>query len=454
AVKKVWDDAGHESARPASVTVYLLADGQIIDSAVLSEGNNWGGAWRDLDGSFTYRIMEDPIPANYEVSYDYANGTLTITNKYKAGVTNPPPTPPIIPPPTPTPQGWTPVPPTPTPEGWTPGTQQTFEPWTPVPTPQPPTIDVAVHKVWNDAGNENKRPASVTVYLLADGQIIDTAVLSQTNNWGGAWHGLDGSFTYKIMEDPVPADYVVSYSYANGLVTITNTYDAGNTNPPPTPPDIPTPTPTPADWTPAPPPTPTPEGWTPEPPRTFEPWTPVPTATPTATPTPSPTPFVATNTIRIDPPVRKEVVDKPAAKAATEFTFYLKALDGAPLPDGVVGDTKTLKILGEGEKEFGWITYTQPGTYVYEITEQRGSSSNYTYDPTVYTMTVVIHAEGSELVLISQIFSKDGAAVTKPVFINNYIKTGENSLAHVYWILMLAALALMTLVVLRKRKPN
>ena len=53
-------------------------------------------------------------------------------------------------------------------------------------------INVTVVKVWNDGNNvSGKRPANVTVVLLADGESIRTVVLSTSNNWTHTFVGLD-----------------------------------------------------------------------------------------------------------------------------------------------------------------------------------------------------------------------------------------------------------------------
>lgn len=46
-VTKAWQDAGHESERPDSVTVKLLADGTEVDSITLTSTDGWEGIFRD-----------------------------------------------------------------------------------------------------------------------------------------------------------------------------------------------------------------------------------------------------------------------------------------------------------------------------------------------------------------------------------------------------------------------
>lgn len=78
-VLKIWDDPGHESDRPASVTVYLLRNGVLADTVVLSAANNWRYTWDNLDGNCTWSVAED-VPEGYTVSILPEGVTFVITN--------------------------------------------------------------------------------------------------------------------------------------------------------------------------------------------------------------------------------------------------------------------------------------------------------------------------------------------------------------------------------------
>lgn len=84
-----------------------------------------------------------------------------------------------------------------------------------------------------------------------------------------------------------------------------------------------------------------------------------------------------------DPPVTISKVitgDKP--KSDSVFTFVMEAeTEGAPEP------LRSVAIKGEGTAEFGDITFTEPGTYVYRVYEQAGDARGYAYDSTVYYVT-------------------------------------------------------------------
>lgn len=121
-VLKIWDDDGKESERPASVRVYLLCDGEIRETVLLSEGNNWRYTWSGLDADHDWTVAED-VPYGYTVSVIQEGITFVITNTRE----NPPPS---YPPESPTPS--VPVPTTPPPTS-PPELPQTGLLWWPVP---------------------------------------------------------------------------------------------------------------------------------------------------------------------------------------------------------------------------------------------------------------------------------------------------------------------------------
>lgn len=116
-----------------------------------------------------------------------------------------------------------------------------------------------VLKVWDDAGYEWKRPQKITVQLLCDGSVYDTAVLSADNEWRHTWYGLDGSRQWKVAEEAGSlGDYTVGVVQEGITFVVTNTYQpkspppGGSWNPPGgnTPPDTPPGDVTPDDVTP------------------------------------------------------------------------------------------------------------------------------------------------------------------------------------------------------------
>lgn len=81
------------------------------------------------------------------------------------------------------------------------------------------------------------------------------------------------------------------------------------------------------------------------------------------------------------------------APNGTQYPIVLEAVTvGAPMP------TETTITVKDGEKgEFGPITYTLPGDYEYrirEVYENNGEQKDFTYDTTVYEVTVRIVNDG------------------------------------------------------------
>ena len=192
-VKKVWNDADNQDGkRPESITVKLLADGQDTGKTLeLNKENNWSGNFTDLDvnkaGKAIKYTIEEVSVAGYksEVTGDATTG-FTITNSYTPGKTQ-----------------------------------------------------VPVKKVWNDADNQDgKRPASVTVKLLADGQDTGkTLELNKENNWSGSFTDLDVNKVGKAIKYTIEEVSVAEYKSkvtgdASTGYTITNSYTPGKTQVP------------------------------------------------------------------------------------------------------------------------------------------------------------------------------------------------------------------------------
>ena len=171
-----------------------------------------------------------------------------------------------------------------------------------------------------------------------------------------------------------------------------------------------------------------------------------------------------TRTVTADPHVRKKVTgDKPLISGT--FTFTMEGISDTagvkamPMPDGSKDGKKTLTITGEGEKEFGIITFTKPGTYVYRIAENKGSDSKYTYDTGAYTLTFDVERQADRLIL-KQTVTKDGKEVKEIVFENRYrspakswIQTGSGKdVLIAFGVLAVSLLGLAAMALLRKRK--
>ena len=69
-------------------------------------------------------------------------------------------------------------------------------------------------KVWDDQNNnDRKRPTSIQVQLMYDGNVYDTVTLSETNHWTYTWTELpkysdvaaNTEYVYTVKEVDVPA---------------------------------------------------------------------------------------------------------------------------------------------------------------------------------------------------------------------------------------------------------
>lgn len=110
--------------------------------------------------------------------------------------------------------------------------------------------DLSVSKVWVGDGEEN-RPSEITVALLRDGEVYDTAVLSEAAGWSYKWTNLNEKYSWTVEELSVPEGYVSTVSYTGMDFTITNNFkgeeppDVPDEDPPLDPGPTPSPTPTP-----------------------------------------------------------------------------------------------------------------------------------------------------------------------------------------------------------------
>ena len=192
-VTKVWEDQDNQDGiRTDSVTVQLKGpDGKPIgESVVLNAENNWTHVW---DGetydliemakgqNIVYTVEELNVPNGYKPVYS------TGENCFALVVTN---------------------------------------------THEVEKKDITVSKVWNDKDNQDGiRPASVTVNLLADGEVVATAELNAANGWTYTFGGFEvnkagTAIVYTVEEANVPEGYTAS---VEGFV-VTNSHETAKTS--------------------------------------------------------------------------------------------------------------------------------------------------------------------------------------------------------------------------------
>lgn len=102
------------------------------------------------------------------------------------------------------------------------------------------------------------------------------------------------------------------------------------------------------------------------------------------------------------------------------FTFQITGENGAPMPSAT-------KVQNTGSSfAFGTIEYTEPGTYVYHISEVNDGKTGYTYDDTEYDVTVVV--KDKDGVLEAEVSGADAIVFKNSYTPNPVILTGETAL--------------------------
>ena len=179
---KTWNDEGNkDKTRPEKITIYLLANGKVINDKEISEADGWkysftGLAKYDVNGNeIKYTVDESEV----EKYTKQVNG-YDIINTY---------------------------------------------------TP-PETIDISGTKTWNDEGNKDKtRPEKITIYLLANGTQVDAKEISEKDGWKYSFTGLA-----KYDDNKQEIKYTVDESEVEKYTKQINGYDIVNTYTPDNPP--------------------------------------------------------------------------------------------------------------------------------------------------------------------------------------------------------------------------
>ena len=180
---KTWDDADNQDGkRPESIVVNLLANGEIAASQTVKadEAGNWTYTFKDLPKyangkEITYTVTEEAVEG-YETSVDGFNITNTYTTE---------------------------------------------------------TTEVKGSKTWNDADNQDgKRPESITVRLLANGEEKDsqTVTADENGNWTYSFENLPKYEAGKEIVYTVTEDAVADYTTEITGYDITNSYAPGKTS--------------------------------------------------------------------------------------------------------------------------------------------------------------------------------------------------------------------------------
>ena len=97
------------------------------------------------------------------------------------------------------------------------------------------TIELSVHKIWDDWWDQSYRPGSIKVNLYCDGILFRTAVLNERTSWRATFTNLPAQRNWTITEEYVE-HYTVRITRNGNSFTITNRYDGPPPSETPTPP--------------------------------------------------------------------------------------------------------------------------------------------------------------------------------------------------------------------------
>ncbi|UDM48173.1 Cna B-type domain-containing protein (plasmid) [Enterococcus faecalis] len=185
-VTKAWDDKNNQDGlRPGSIQVQLYADGKAVGAAIdLTENKDWTYTWSDLDQkasgkTIVYTVKELTAVEGYTTSIDDSEqGNVVITNSHT-----------------------------------------------------PETTAIKGTKTWNDKDNQDgKRPDTITVNLLADGQPVDSKEVTSTDGWTYEFTNLPKYQNGQLINYTVTENEVSDYSTTIDGTNITNSYTPGKTS--------------------------------------------------------------------------------------------------------------------------------------------------------------------------------------------------------------------------------
>lgn len=137
-----------------------------------------------------------------------------------------------------------------------------------------------------------------------------------------------------------------------------------------------------------------------------------------------PTTVLAANPLQGQLPPVEVKLEGSVPSPAEEYQIVLKpGKDAYPMPAGTVDGKYALTVKGSGTGTFPAITWTQPGVYIYTVTQAKGSNSLCTYDGTEYTVKVYItnrqDGNGMQSEIVLSVPGTDGK-LYEVVFLNKY----------------------------------
>ena len=79
----LWDDAGHESERPANVGIKVSKNGNPVKTHTVSPDNNWSCKWNATDDGSEWTVVETGAGNKYDTTVSKSGNIFTVINHYK-----------------------------------------------------------------------------------------------------------------------------------------------------------------------------------------------------------------------------------------------------------------------------------------------------------------------------------------------------------------------------------
>ena len=181
-VNKNWQDNDNQDGkRPEKITVELYRnnENEPVATATIDASTDWKYVFSKLPkydenkNEITYKVVEGTVP-EYDTEYEVSDNGVEIYNHHT-----------------------------------------------------PETTEISGSKTWDDADNQDgKRPGSIIVNLLADGEKVDSKTVTESDKWAWSFTNLD---KYKAGKE---IEYTVSEEPVEGYTTEVDGYNITNTHTP------------------------------------------------------------------------------------------------------------------------------------------------------------------------------------------------------------------------------
>lgn len=219
-VTKIWDDDDNVDGFREKITANLLANGQVIDSTVLSDENEWTHTWEKLplkeNGEFVVYTVEEVLSQSLTEHYDSQKTRVSYPAGFMENLSEV----------TETIQDGT-------------GTAGGIWEFKLTNTYKKEYLTKSVKKVWTDNDDQDQiRPAEIKVRLMKNGVICSRkdaeVTLNEANNWSYEWKELPKRWKqtmihYTVEEVAVPEGYEVSYTETETGFVVENRHETEKT---------------------------------------------------------------------------------------------------------------------------------------------------------------------------------------------------------------------------------